>query len=833
MTADPFDTPIFRAEEAKIAITKRTKQVPGIGPPGCKICIVGEAPGSHEIFKGEPFVGPSGELLNRCLARAGIIREQCYITNVIKEQCPNNDASRFIDLSKKHVVETPIYREYVEVLYKELANKEFNVVIAVGNTALYALTGKRGIMKYRGSILLGIPVQSRKVIPIIHPAAALREYLFGGLIIKDLARAKVESQDYRANLPTYDIVLEPSFEQAMNYVQILNTDPCNEVATDIEVINRELSCISFSPNGKHAICIPFKKHGENYWRPDEELLLMRAIDSLMKNREVSKVGQHITFDSGFLLAKYSIKIFPIEDTMIGQAILMPDHKKGLDMITSLYTREPYYKDEGKQYMKDPTAYSERDFWIYNAKDSLICMEAWKKIKAELYKRGLWETYCSQRDLVPILVWMQERGIKIDVPGKEKASSDAAERLDILMEEFQSRVGPDVSPSSTKQLCEYFYGTLNIRPYMRKRGKGPSTPTVDEKALKMLSAKGVEVASIILEMRSVAKAKSTYYDMKIDNDGRLRSSYNPVGTKNGRLSSSKNIFGTGGNFQNITKDMKRFMTADDNYVGYELDLSQAENQIVAYLSGCETMIDAFKRGVDMHSKTASLLLGKPISEISDEEGSSTIGSGKRSERFWGKTANHGLNYDLTAYGYSLHYEVQLSEAKHIVEMYHRAYPEIRRWHARVREELSENKKTLINLLGRSRMFMDRWGPELHKEAYNFVPQSTVADMINRWGLIYIYYDQGMFKWVEILNQVHDSIVIQIPICVGWPYHCKVLQAIRASLQQNLKTFDGVEFSIPLDITMFSRMDADSKEGTGAVIDTISEDLLEEAHGKLSF
>jgi DNA polymerase I - 3'-5' exonuclease and polymerase domains len=131
-----------------------------------------------------------------------------------------------------------------------------------------------------------------------------------------------------------------------------------------------------------------------------------------------------------------------------------------------------------------------------------------------------------------------------------------------------------------------------------------------------------------------------------------------------------------------------------------------------------------------------------------------------------------------------YEIPESDAKFIVERYHKAYPGVRNYHAWVRHQLSKNR-TLENLFGRKRLFLDRWGEELFKSAYSFIPQSSVAEIINRRGIIYIYYNQEMFKPVDLLLQVHDNIIFQMNYKkYTWEEQAKCLILIKNSLETEL-------------------------------------------------
>jgi DNA polymerase-1 len=208
-----------------------------------------------------------------------------------------------------------------------------------------------------------------------------------------------------------------------------------------------------------------------------------------------------------------------------------------------------------------------------------------------------------------------------------------------------------------------------------------------------------------------------------------------------------------------------------------------------------MIEAFETGKDVHKLTGALIHRVPINEVTYEQ------------RSVGKRANHGLNYDFGYKSAAILWEIPEAESKFIVDRYHSVYPGVRQYHAWVRDALSKNR-TLTTPFGRSRRFMGRWGDELFKEAYSFIPQSTVADKLNRHGLVFLYNNQQLFKYVELLNQVHDSVVFQIPISKEPIYAAGVLLMLKANLEQPIK-WRSAEFVIPADISVGTNL-GDMKE-----------------------
>ncbi len=352
---------------------------------------------------------------------------------------------------------------------------------------------------------------------------------------------------------------------------------------------------------------------------------------------------------------------------------------------------------------------------------------------------------------------------------------------------------------------------------------------------------------MLDIRSLSKRISTYLNIgKVDEDGRYRSSYKPVGAETGRLSSGETIFGTGGNQQNWPHDLLRFFLFDEGYIGYSFDLSQIENRIVAYVGGIIPMIQAFEQGIDLHRLTASIICDKPYDQISSEDGSSPIGDGRQSERYWGKKGNHALNYDVGYKTFALVNEMTEAQSKYIINKLHNGYPQIRNGYHKIIQNMLFENRTVTNLFGRKRLFLGPVVPShpnikphdcqnTYREAYAHLPQSTCADKINEQGINYTYYNQDKFATVEILAQIHDSVVFQIPKSIPWVEHARMLIQIKQSLETQL-TWHETNFDAPSDLSIgFNMCKEDMRELKSKQIPHNEEQLaikLKEVHDDLS-
>jgi len=336
------------------------------------IFICGEAWGREEEKARAPFVGGSGYELTKMLKEAGIHRADCHLTNVFNLHPPSNDLSflcgpkdkaipgypkllRGNDKSFHHYTGDYVRADFLpelERLSNELIEVDPNVVVALGNTALWALTAKTTISKLRGCTLLSTHCASGfKVLPTYHPAAILRQWNLRPIAVIDFQKAARESTHPEIIRPIREIWIEPTLEDIYEFHRLYIAG-VQLISVDIETSGRHITCLGIGASQSRAIVIPFrdgKRLGRNYW-PDAELEreVWSYIRELLGNPSPRKLFQNGLYDIAFLWRAMGIIVRgAAEDTMLLHYSLQPESLKGLGFLGSVYTDEGSWKDMRK------------------------------------------------------------------------------------------------------------------------------------------------------------------------------------------------------------------------------------------------------------------------------------------------------------------------------------------------------------------------------------------------------------------------------------------------------------------------------------------------------
>lgn len=739
--------------------------VMGEGNPNAQIAIVGEAAGEAEHNAKRPFVGPSGRVLDDLLNKAGITRSECWVTNVVKYQPPGNNIKKVKNLGA-----------YKDFLIQELRTINPRIILALGNVPLQALTGQTGITQWRGSILSCAEL-GKRVIPTYHPAYLLRS---DSIIDKSVAEFDVNrlvEEMALEPIPSRNLVVIKDSAQLYRYIDKWKRQGVKNVTADIETHKSIPVCLGFGPSKSEAISIPLFNElwGTQFCNyPVRELAeFWKMADHIL--RFFGVIGQNWKFDysklfpMGFRVPKF------IADTMLMAHTRFPELPKGQAFLTSIYTREPYYKLEGKEF--HPKKDSADRLFLYNAKDCAVDYEIFEVLDKELETFGVRDFYYQfVHHLHDLYFDIEREGILCDTEARAALKEKYANLKKENDAALADAVGHPVNVASSKQVCAVLYDELGLperkgKPYYNKDGDLVQGRTADEDTIIALAAnwgerkpKIVPIINLILKGRGIVKIMGTYIDACPDYDGRYRTSYQIVGTETGRtatktLAPPSRPEPIGLAFQVSPKEIMVMMKPDDGYVYLECDLSQAEARIVDLL--CEDY-EGLKEydTIDKHAKTARIVLGLaddfPITK-------------KSPERFLGKTSRHAGSYDMgkhramltintDAHKYGIPISVSEWRAGKILENFHGAYPLIRRvFHAEVQNALASSGRILVNPFGRKRIFGARWGDPLFKEAYAFIPQSTVGDVVKR-GMLYI---RNVIQDARIVVEKHDAVGLLVP------------------------------------------------------------------------
>ena len=742
-------------------------RVPGIGPKDGSFIIVGEAPGFEEEKQGKPFVGSSGRLLTEMLTNVGINRNDCYITNVVKERPPQNDFSTFYKEKSRKTPSEKLERA-IMVLQSEIASCSAKVIITLGNEALRAVTGKSGISKWRGSPLKAL---GKIVLPSYHPAAILRMYNFRAISELDFKKAlALQSKPFLVDdAAAYRFEVDPPFDKVMERLREIKKGK-KRFAFDIETTSDLVRCLSLAWDSYKAICIPFiinekrvnlpthflevpsSQTLQNAWQEEQEFEILTLLKEIFEDEGIEKIAQNFPFDASIIERNFGIKTNGLwMDTMVAMHCCYSELPKSLDFLNSIFTYTPYYGNY--------EASNDWSTWVYNCYDSAVTFQVASKLFTELSDFSQWDFYKNHAEPGMLaLTRAGHCGVLVDLDLRKELLTKMEEKLRLTKERLNVITGRDINPNSPKQMEELLYKDLGL-PAQKNRKTGKVT--ANEEAIETLSGKYEHVKpllDLILDYRGCVKAIGTFLTSTLDNRQRMLTQLNATGTKTGRVSASKTIFGLGGNMQQVPKSnddaggLRRIFCAPPGYKLIKADLSQAEARATAWLSEDHDLIERFMDPTfDVHSFNASLIYKIKEGEVTR----GVLPDGTMSQREKVKRVVHGANYGIKALTCSKITGLPYIEVKHALDAYISSKPALQLWWRNLRETVVSLRK-LITPLGRQRIFFDRLDENTFRSAYAFLPQSLVADMILR---AFTKLDKTLPEGARLELQVHDEVVVE--------------------------------------------------------------------------
>jgi uracil-DNA glycosylase family 4 len=531
--------------------------VPSDGNPESKLWFIGEAPGEEEEKYKKPFVGQSGEKLNQVLSACGVSRENVYVTNLSPYRPHGN---KF-----EHLRDTEILRDSIENLQSRIVKYKPNCIALLGANPLEYIAGKQNINYYRGSVLPYIKdgLYICKVIPTYHPAYILRVPEKYPIFQQDIRRICGDSKypDLRYKERRY--IIDPDPATLVEYVDQIYRK--GMVTVDIESYKGSgekinIVCVGFGISDTLAICLPWNSHNAFH------------IKNILEESKIKKIFHFGAFDTEvFYLNGINTRGYHF-DTIVSQHVLEPELPRGLGFLTSIYTREPYYKKEGRGEIPDDTKVwsaktNKKDLYIYNCKDVCVTYEIYQAQSAELAQRKLTEYFDYKMSLLPVAQEIGRNGMLLDKELLPIFRDALQKRIDTYQYCLENLAGIRVNVNSPKQLCDLLYTKIGLPVRTKDHNR-----TSDEDALISLlgycenklgilkNAKSQEkwstkkeIVHCIMKLKALKKKRSSYIDMDISEDNRVRSTYDVTGTDTTRWSCSKYVDGTGLNAQTLPRD----------------------------------------------------------------------------------------------------------------------------------------------------------------------------------------------------------------------------------------------------------------------------------------
>lgn len=801
--------------------------VAGIGSVEPRLMIIGEAPGKYEDESQTPFAGPTGKMLDEYLFKAGIRRSDCYITNVIKYRPPLND------LKKLHLIGVDIGQSMQELWDNEINKLHPNCILAVGDLALQAVCDCSGILNYRGSILTARDGKT-KVVATIHPAALFSHtegkgglsWTYTKLIEADIIRAAEESLTSTIILPDRTLTVAHNSLDVHRFFR--EYEKLDKAAVDIESINCVPVCVGFAFNRHHAISIPLLRNiGTNRLTDmgDAELdECWREIDKQLRRCKI--IGHNYMYDD------YKLSLIGFDtpnvhsDTLIKTRVIFPElPDKRLCVVSSLWTREPYYKDDGKEFKIGKSRID--NYLIYNARDCAVEFEVDEAQEVDLIEladrfnvplKEYYYNYMMKKH--KFYLKLQTTGKRVDHQRQKELKIKYTAMQEEVHKRLNEAIGEDVNVKSYPQMFNLLYKVMKFK--IRKRD-----PTSEDSIVALLGQckdkLKKEILKDVLEERRIRDQKSRQISFSPDYDGRCKSAYNISATETCRSSTGilkkplrpKKIGladHTISAHGRLAKDIKSMFIADEGKVIIQIDASQAEARVVAVLAEDYELLAAFDK-IDIHRRTAGLMFGyTPKLELGIDFKHPIIDGLPKDgpERFTGKMIRHAGNYDMkkhrlmtefntNAQKFEINMDISEWRAGQMLDLFHAASPKIKgKFHADIQDAINSTR-VLIDPMGGVRIFNGRMDDSLYQEGYANIPQRTVAHLVQGAALA---IDEELNGDAEILwaEEKHDALYLQAP-ANNWEPYAKLMKkhmetpidfSIHCTLKRNIKLI------IPCDV-----------------------------------
>jgi len=485
---------------------------------------------------------------------------------------------------------------------------------------------------------------------------------------------------------------------------------------------------------------------------------LAMLKPMLEDSTILKIGQNMKYDAK-ILARVGIQVAPIDDTMLmSYAQNGGLHNHGMDLLSARYLDHAPISiktllGSGKSAITfDRVSIDEAS--RYAAEDADITLRLWHYLKPRLHLNRVTSVYESlERPLVPVLVDMEMKGIKVDRDVLSRMSNGFAQKMAGLEAEIHQMAGRSFNVGSPKQLGEVLFDELAL-PGGKKGKTGAYATGVD--VLEDLATEH-ELPGRVLDWRQLSKLKSTYTDALQDHihpeTGRVHTSYSIAGASTGRLAS------TDPNLQNIPirteegRKIREAFVAEAGKTLVALDYSQIELRILAHIADISSLKQAFADGIDIHALTASQMFDVPLDQMTSDV------------RRRAKAINFGVIYGISGFGLARNLRIPRAEAQAFIDTYFERFPGIRTY---MDETVAFAKEHgyVQTLFGR-RIHTPEIGAKgphagfAKRAAINAPIQGTAADVIRR---AMVRMPEAIAHLpAKMLLQVHDELLFEVEDC----------------------------------------------------------------------
>jgi DNA polymerase-1 len=587
-------------------------------------------------------------------------------------------------------------------------------------------------------------------------AEIFRDLEFRGLWDQFATRRELASKDYRLCLSEDELL---ALTKSVTRKGMVSVDT---ETTGNDPLHADLVGISFAWEENSAHYLPL---AHRYLGVPDQLDLSKALNILrdiLEDENIAKVGQNIKYDA-LVFKRHGVELKGIHfDTMIASYVINPGLRQhNLDYLAQHFLNHKmitYHEVVGKG--KRERSFSEIDLeraMEYSCEDSEVTLKLMSILGKQLQSdmnQDLFEQL--EMKLLPVLMDMEWNGIRIDVDFFREMSDKFSAQLKEIEEEIYGEAGMEFNINSPQQLGYVLFEKLQL-PVQKKTTKTKAYST-DVKVLEKLSSLPYKMPKLILRYRTLSKLKSTYLDALVKmvnpNTGRIHTSFNQTVTATGRLSSSNP------NLQNIPirgeegRAIRTGFVAEEGHQLLSADYSQVELKVFAHYSKDPVFMGAFKREEDIHSRTASEILGVNIDAVTPEM------------RRIAKAINFGIIYGMGPQRLGEELGIDAKIARDYISSYYERYQGV----VKYREETIASAKQngfVTTLFNRRRYLPDInhknrvIRAEAERMAINTPIQGTAADLIKK-AMINIRERllRENFK-TKMLLQVHDELVFEVP------------------------------------------------------------------------